>query len=213
MKVKRLTINFFLSSQLVDDSSINCFKIPLWIKEVDYYQKSSFVVDDVIPIHHILDTIIEASHIKETNKSFLKLHRDEDEEEEKRKCPAMSQQFRQLHLTKEALKKFGNIPNDIIFVNNTSLGGAEEIVTRYKAPPIFHYVDIQKPVLVTLGDGSQVIYYHYDTGLYFVISLYRYLIRLFEHTRFLPIKLEIWFSRSKIVRQILRKQLSEMCIK
>ena len=149
-------------SCIVDHSLNECFKIPLWIKEVENtnsnYETVRHVLD-LVPIHNLLHTIVEASQIKRTNQSFLKSFRRED----KSKCPlnTLTEDF-QLKLTRQAMSRFTQIGEGRINSNTSFEDHGLKTAVKPNPPPLFHYVNIQKPVFVTLEKGIQIVYYFFD---------------------------------------------------
>lgn len=152
-----------------------CFKIPLWIKDVDNPNTEYETTRNVartIPIHDLLHTLVETSHVKKSNASFLSLFRVE----KMSKCPVtrMTEYF-QMNLTSKALNQFSHIDQNQQeredgVVSSTTLDVDVDVYglvgkTKPKIP-FFHYLNIQKPAFVTLVNGIRVIYYSLDGELF-----------------------------------------------
>ena len=156
-----------------------CFKIPLWIKDVDNHNTEYETITEVahtIPIRNLLHTLIEASHIKKTNASFLSLFRAEQSP----KCPVtrMTEYF-QMNLTRQAMNQFSYMDqehpqeNDDVVTSNSTIDVVVDGLAGKTKPQIlfFHYVNIQKPAFVTLVNGIRVIYYSLDGKQYLSIFI------------------------------------------
>lgn len=150
----------------VDDTMNECFKIPLWIKDIanpNIEYETIRDVDHTISIHNLLHTLVESSHIKKNNASFLGLFRVERSS----KCPVsrMTEYF-QMNLTRQAMSQFSHIDQnhqerDDEVVSNTTIDVDVDGFVGQPKPriPFFHYVNIQKPAFVTLANGIRIIYY------------------------------------------------------
>ena len=173
MKIRH-QIKLFLYYYTVDDTMNECFKIPLFIKDINNHPHTEYEtikeVDHTISIHNLLHTVVETSHIKKNNASFLNLFRAEKRNS---KCPVtrMTEYF-QMNLTRQAMSQFSyidqnhqengvisNITLDVDDVNGL-IGEPEQAIS------FFHYVNIQKPVFVTLMNGIRIIYYSLDGELF-----------------------------------------------
>ena len=149
----------------------DCFQIPLWIKDIKQ-KKTDFGlpsedINEILPITSLYNTILEAAHVtsNKNNKSFLKLIRKSEES-----CPVRTKPSFYVDLmTKNALEKFSfadtkNFNNTDVFgnVTNESRDQKDDVIVDQSVTILFHYYNVEKPVMLTFEEGYKVIYYYLD---------------------------------------------------
>ncbi|XP_066926809.1 steryl-sulfatase-like [Clytia hemisphaerica] len=150
----------------------DCFRIPLWIKDIKQTKTSgvqpSEDIDEILPITSLYNTILDAAHVtninKNNNKSFLKMIRKRDES-----CPVPKPSFYVDLMTRSALEQFSFTDakdynnTDVFSVNMTGLRDQiDEVIMNQSVKTLFHYYNVEKPVMLTFEEGYKIIYYYLD---------------------------------------------------
>ena len=153
----------------------NCFKIPLYIKDVNpYLSNTTYNIYDVVPLEHLFHTIQDIAEVGSDDareKSFVRLYKEAStdlthmykviENVESSKNETNNDSVFQEEPVKLLDWIIESDDEDVtveVLSDDESSKNKKKIISYRAEEILFHYYDVQKPLMITYRGKYEVIY-------------------------------------------------------